>query len=137
MTNQFGKLISLDTRNLLTVKYLLIKTIYSIDNNRNYTVEHWIKRINEIFKNKSTRNVSGEFYITPVKDKKDKTIQNGWNVYLPEFLSANPRTKYFYFENLGGKDQALLAAVSWRNLIIDNWLKDKGYQIDPILEKDD
>lgn len=40
MTTQFAKLISLDTRNLLPVKYLLIKTIYSIDNNRNYTLEH-------------------------------------------------------------------------------------------------
>jgi len=136
MTNQFGKLISLDTRNLLTVKYLLIKTIYSIDNNRNYPIEHWIKRIDEIFKNKSARNVSGEFYITSVKDKTDKTTLNGWNVYLPEFLNANPRTKYFYFKSSGDKDQALLAAVTWRDLIINNWLKDQGYQIDPIIEKD-
>lgn len=136
MTNQFGKLISLDTRNLLTVKYLLIKTIYSIDNNRNYPIEHWIKRIDEMFKNESARNISGEFYITPVKDKKYKTIQKGWNVYLPEFLKTNPRTKYFYFENLGGKEQALLAAVDWRDSIINRWLKDQGYQIDPLIEKD-
>jgi len=136
MTNMFGKLISLDTRNLLTVKYLLIKTIYSIENNRNYPIGHWIKRIDEIFKNKSAKNVSGEFYITSVKDKHDKTIQNGWSVYLPEFLNATPRNKYFYFEKSGGKDKALLAAVAWRDLIIDNWLKDNGYEIDPIIEKD-
>ena len=40
MANQFRKLISLDTRNLLPVKYLLIKTIYSIENDRNYPFEH-------------------------------------------------------------------------------------------------
>ena len=137
MTKQFGKLISLDTRNLLTVKYLIINTIFSIENNRNYPVGHWIKRIDEIFKNKSAKNVSGEFYITTVKDKKDKTVQNGWNVYLPEFLNATPRNKYFYFEKSAGKDKALLAAVAWRDLIIDNWLKDNGYEIDPIITDDD
>lgn len=77
MASQFGRLIFLETRNMLLVKYLLIRTIYSIDNNRNYPLEHWINRINEIFKNKSLKNISGEFYISPIKDKKDKIKQTG------------------------------------------------------------
>jgi hypothetical protein len=40
MTNQFARLIYLDTQNLLPVKYLLVRTIYSIENNRNYPIEH-------------------------------------------------------------------------------------------------
>lgn len=137
MTNQFGKLILLDNRNLLSVKYLLIKTIYSIDNNRNYSFEHWIKRIDEIFKKKSTLNVSGEFYISPVKDKQVKTIQTGWSVFLPEFLAVSPRTKYFYFSNFAGKDLALSAAIAYRNSVIENWLQDQGYIIDPVKVEDD
>ena len=71
MTNQLGKLLSLDSRNLLTIKYLILKTIYSIDNNRKNPLEHWINRINEIFKIKLAKNISGEFYITPIKEKKN------------------------------------------------------------------
>lgn len=89
----------LDSRNLLPVKYLLLKTIYSIDNDRRYSIDHWIKRIDEVFNKKSTRNVSGEVYISPIKDKQDKTITAGWNVFLPAFLGVSPRTKYFYFAN--------------------------------------
>jgi hypothetical protein len=131
MTNQFGKLISLDTRNLLPVKYLLIKTIYSIDNDRNYPFEHWINRINEIFKKKSA-NISGEFYIS---QKKYKTEVVGWNVYLPEFFNVKPRTKYFYFSTFGGKIEALLAAVHWRDSIIDSWLHEQGYDTNPVLSE--
>ena len=131
MTNQFGKLISLDTRNLLPVKYLLIKTIYSIDNDRNYPFGHWINRINEIFKNKSA-NISGEFYIS---QKKSKTEVVGWNVYLPEFFNVKPRTKYFYFSTFGGKIEALRAAVHWRDNIINSWLHEQGYETNPVLSE--
>jgi hypothetical protein len=137
MTNQFASLISLDTRNLLSVKYLLIRTIYSIENNRDYSLEYWINRINDIFKNKSVKNLSGEFYISPVKDKRAKTGEIiSWNVYLPEFLNVKPRTKYFFFSSYGGKNEALCAAVVWRNSIIDNWLREKGYDINPDIIKD-
>jgi len=73
MFQQFVQLISLDSRNLLPVKHLLIKTIYSIENNRDYNIEHWLKRIDEIFNKKSVRNTSGEFYISPIIDKVNKT----------------------------------------------------------------
>lgn len=122
MTNQFGKLILLDTRNLLSVKYLLIKTIYSIDNNRDYSLEYWINRINEIKKKKFRE-------ITPVKDK---TIQVGWCVYLPEFLDSKPRSKYFYFTSFKDRNEALNAAVDWINNVINKWLIDQGYNINPL-----
>ena len=75
MTNQFARLIHLDTRNLLPVKYLLIRTIYStpFGGNRDYPIEHWLDRINDIFKNRSVKNISGEFYISPLKDKRTKS----------------------------------------------------------------
>lgn len=136
MTNQFGKLILLDSRNLLPLKYLLIKTIYSIDNDRNYSFDHWIKRIDEILKKKSTRNASGEFYISPIKDKQDKSIQAGWNVFLPAFLGVSPGTKYFYFYNLAGKDLALKAAIAYRDSMINTWFKNQGYDIDPVKAED-
>jgi len=136
MTKQFGKLILMDSRNLLPVKYLLIKTIYSIDNDRNYDLDHWIKRIDEIFKIKSTRNASGEFYITLVKDKKDKTIQAGWNVFLPAFLGISPRTKYFYFYHFAEKDLALKAAIAYRDSMINNFIQSKYIDIDPIKAED-
>ena len=139
MLNQFAKLISLDTRNLLPVKYLLIKTIYSIDNNRNYTLEHWINRINEIFKEKSEKNLSGQFYISPVKDKKAKTGEVVcWSVYLPAFINVKPRTKYFHFSKFGGNNEALNAAMVWRDGVIDNWLSEQGYDINPpVMEQDE
>jgi len=40
MTQQFVQLMALDSRNLVPVKRLLIKTIYSIDNARSFTEEH-------------------------------------------------------------------------------------------------
>jgi len=73
MTEQFGKLIALDSRNLYHIKYLIIKTLYSIDNVRDLPFEHWLKRIDEIFKNKAVKNISGELYISPVNDKVHKT----------------------------------------------------------------
>lgn len=39
MTQQFGKLVALDSRNLYQIKYLIIKTLYSIDNNRDMPME--------------------------------------------------------------------------------------------------
>ena len=40
MAQQFVRLIALDSRNLLPVKYLLIKTLYSIDNKREHPQEY-------------------------------------------------------------------------------------------------
>jgi hypothetical protein len=40
MTEQFGKLVALDVRNLRQINYLTIKTLYSIDNNRDLPMEH-------------------------------------------------------------------------------------------------
>ncbi len=134
MAQQFGKLIALDCRNLYHVKYLIIKTLYSIDNNRDLPIEHWFKRIDEIFKNKAVKNISGELYISPVNDKINKTGQIGWNVFLPEFLNIKPRTKYFYFSSFGGKDLALKEAISYRDSVINNWLLDQGYNINPLNE---
>nr|YP_010218648.1 LAGLIDADG endonuclease [Morchella brunnea]UBU98511.1 LAGLIDADG endonuclease [Morchella brunnea] len=107
MVQQFVKLITLDSRNLLPVKYLIIKTIYSIENNRDYTMKHWLNRIDEIFNQKSVRNTSGEFYISPVIDKVNKTGKvTKWCVHLPLFLKSSPRSKYFSFEKYGGQDIA-------------------------------
>ena len=132
MTQQFGKLIALDSRNLYHIKYLIIKTLYSIDNNRDLPIEYWFKRWDEIFKSKTIQNISGELYISPVKDKVNNTGQIGWSVYLPEFLKTKPRTKYFYFSNFGSKDIALKEAIIYRDNIIDNWLLSEGYNIDPL-----
>nr|YP_009568429.1 hypothetical protein [Drechslerella brochopaga]QBL02511.1 hypothetical protein [Drechslerella brochopaga] len=136
MTQQFGKLVALDSRNLYHVKYLIIKTLYSIDNARDLPYEHWLKRIDEIFKNKAVKNISGELYISPVNDKVHKTGQIGWNVYLPEFLNVRPRTKYFYFSSFGGKDAALKQAISYRDTVINNWLESQGYNINPLNESE-
>lgn len=125
------RLISLDSRNLLPVKYLLIQTIYSIANNRNFSKEYWFKRIDDIFNKKSVRNISGEFYITPVMDKVNKTGKiASWCVYLPKFCKPNPRSKYFSFEKYGGKDIALKEAIAYRDAVINKWFTDNGYVVD-------
>lgn len=136
LTEQFGKLVNLDCRNLYHVNYLIIKTLYSIDNNRDLPIEHWFKRIDDIFKNKAVKNISGELYISPINDKVNKTGQIGWSVFLPEFLNIKPRTKYFFFASNGGKDIALEEAVSYRDSVINNWLLNQGYNIDPLDESE-
>jgi hypothetical protein len=136
MTEQFGKLVNLDCRNLYHVNYLIIKTLYSIDNNRDLPIEHWFNRIDDIFKNKAVKNISGELYISPANDKVNKTGQIGWSVYLPEFLNIKPRTKYFFFANYGDKDIALKEAVSYRDSVINNWLLNQSYNINPLYESE-
>jgi hypothetical protein len=128
MAQQFLKLIALDSRNLIPVKRLLIKTIYSVDNQRSYTMEHWLKRIDEIFSKKSVKYVSGEFYISPVIDKVNKTGEIvSWCVYLPSFCNPSPRSKYFSFEKYGGRDIALKEAIAYRDLVLNNWFTEHGY----------
>lgn len=138
MAQQFVKLISLDSRNLLPVKHLLIKTIYSIENNRDYTAEHWLKRIDDIFNKKSVRNTSGEFYITPIFDKVNKTGEvTSWCVYPTKFLNPSPRSKYFSFERYGGRDIALKEAIAYRDSVINKWFTEHGYVSDPLIMDND
>jgi hypothetical protein len=119
MVEQFLNLVKLDSRNLLPVKYLLIRTIYSIDNNRRFSMEHWLNRIDDIFKNKSD-NLSGELYITPKLSRVDKTVISSWCVHLPSFLNPSPRSKYFSIEKYGGQARALQEAVAYRDEVINN-----------------
>lgn len=145
MAQQFMRLISLDSRNLLPLsplggerrlKYLLIQTIYSIANNRNFSKEYWFKRIDDIFNKKSVSGEEnifpwGEFYITPVMDKVNKTGKiASWCVYLPKFCNPNPRSKYFSFEKYGGQDIALKEAIAYRDAVINKWFTDNGYVVD-------
>ena len=132
MTEQFGKLSGLDTRNLKVVNYLIIKTLYSIDNDRNIPIEHWFDRIDDIFKKKAANNISGESYITTLNDKTNEKSQIGWSVYLPEFLKVKPRTKYFFFSTYGEKDVALKEAVKYRDGVINSWLYNQGYNTNPL-----
>jgi hypothetical protein len=45
-------------------------------------MEHWFERINDIFKKKAEKNISGETYISPINDKTNKKNQIGWSVFL-------------------------------------------------------
>lgn len=126
MTNQFGKLIAVDSRNLLIIKRLILETIYSIENKRDHSLEYWLNKIEEFLKNKANKNITGEFYITTLKKK---GIHVGWTVHLPEFFNNIPRNKHFYFKNYKDRDEALKAAVVWRNDAMNKWLKAQGIDI--------
>ena len=134
MTEQFGKLVALDVRNLRQINYLIIKTLYSIDNNRDLPMEHWFERINDIFKKKAEKNISGETYISPINDKTNKKNQIGciFTSLAEEFLNVKPRTKYFFFSTYGGKNNALREAVAYKDGVINSWLLNQGYNINPL-----
>lgn len=69
-TQQFGVLVNLDSRNLLHIQHLIIKTLYSIDNNRDLPIE---LRSMDLMRYLKTKQY--------VNDKVNKTGQIGWSVY--------------------------------------------------------
>ena len=50
-------------------------------------------------------------------------MPNGWVVTLPKKLWILPVQKYFSLVTYGSIDKAKIAALNYRDTILENWLK--------------
>lgn len=101
-------------------KIALLKFLYS--NNSSFDLNYLIKKLDDLYcTNQKPSGVSKEFYITLSKDK-------SWAVNLPTRLKIKPKTKYLFFKTFNGsKQEALNAAIDYRNKKLDGWLLDNGF----------
>lgn len=126
-------ILSVAARHWKQSQIALVKFLYNDhDNNHEFSLDHWLKRLDSLY-GSSHRSpiaslggsciISNEFYITLSKDK-------AWAVTLPVALKIKPKTKYFFFKTFSdSKEEALNAAVNYRNTQLNNWLLYNGFRL--------
>lgn len=126
MFNNVLMFLNLNIRNWYELQVALVQNIFSIPNIRELSLPHWLDRLADIFNTRFTNTLSGHAFIAPYKGKlgQDKGRQIGWVVTLPKSLSITPKAKYFLASTHGSLDKALEAAVAYRDLTLNKWLKD-------------
>ena len=114
--------INLNIKNWLALHETILKIIYELPGDRTYPYEHWINRLKENF---SERFSDVDYFIslTRVKSGENKAMPNGWVVTLPKKLGILPVQKYFSLVTYGSIDKAKIAALNYRDTILENWLK--------------
>jgi hypothetical protein len=118
-------ILSVAARHWKQSQIALVKFLYNDnDNNHEFSLDHWLKRLDSLYGSMNRSGfISNEFYITLSKDK-------AWAVTLPVALKIKPKTKYFFFKTFSGsKEEALNAAVNYRNTQLNNWLLYNGFRI--------
>lgn len=87
-----------------------------------FSFDYWVKTFYELYDEKKKSSALNEFYITMSKNV-------SWAVNLPVALNIKPKTKYFFFKTFNNsKEEALRAAIDYRNAQLNKWLSDKGFK---------
>lgn len=121
-------ILSVAARHWKQSQIALVKFLYNdralLDNNHKFSLDHWLKRLDNLYGSTNRSGIiSNEFYITLSKDK-------AWAVTLPVALKIKPKTKYLFFKTFSNsKEEALNAAVNYRNTQLNNWLLYNGFRI--------
>lgn len=110
-------IISIAARHWKQSQVSLLRFLYNKSPNRKFDIYYWLKRLNNVCYERKINSTSlNEFYITMSKYK-------AWAVNLPVALKIKPKTKYFFFKTFNySKEQALCAAIDYRNAKLNKWL---------------
>ena len=116
-------IISVAARHWKQSQIALLRLLYNNkDNNLKFTFDYWLNRLDEFYNERKKTSALNEFYITMSKNI-------AWAVNLPVALSIKPKTKYFFFKTFNNsKQEALNAAIEYRNAQLNKWLLDKGFK---------
>ena len=102
---------------------VILRIIYSYPQNREYTLEHWINLANIHFDGIDKGCKSGNHCIEPYNGRGETAgIQLGWRVVFPSKFTPKVPLKYFSFTKFGSSQDALYAAINYRDSIIESHL---------------
>jgi hypothetical protein len=109
-------IISVAARHWKESQIALLRLLYNkIENNLKFSFDYWVKRLDELYAERKKSSTLNEFYITMSKNR-------AWAVNLPVALKIKPKTKYFFFKTFNeSKDEALNAAIDYRNAQLNKW----------------
>jgi hypothetical protein len=106
----------------------LINKIYNNYNKRFTDKKVWMDRIDTWLNEVSGRREYGEYYISAIYTSNHPKQIRGWQVRFPSTVKLpNKSNKAFICSTYGGKDNALLAAVQYRDKILSDWIDQNFY----------
>lgn len=89
---------------------------------RSSALDYWVKTLDVLYDERIKSSALNEFYITMSKNV-------SFAVNLPVALKIKPKTKYFFFKTFNNsKEEALRAAIDYRDAQLNKWLSDKGFK---------
>ncbi len=103
---------------------LIIDICYSFYNKRSDSKEYWLNNIAKYFAGKDAKCISGHQMIEPARGR---GITAGeiiaWRVVIPDSLTLKLPNKVFSIAKYGSSEDALLAAISYRDSVMQDWVK--------------
>nr|ATX62061.1 hypothetical protein [Tremella fuciformis]ATX62108.1 hypothetical protein [Tremella fuciformis] len=117
-------MINLNVKGWLELWKEMVDTIYSIDNVRDNDASHWYRRFDSIYSDLVSDMPSKTTFVTTANHKvgPHKGEFKCWLVKLPKSLRLLPREKSFYPSTYGGREEALKAAIIYRDEMLSNYL---------------
>jgi hypothetical protein len=108
----------------LLVRYLFsVQFVPSDDPDRQMTLSNLLAFIATMIATANARSLTGQMMITLEVTKHNATV---YRVRLPAFMMVSPKSKMFNANAYGSPEQALNAAVAYRDTTISNWLSDNN-----------
>lgn len=117
MLSKLLYLMGLSIRNWQGLQEAIIRLIFQVENNRDYSLSHYLGRISQIFYSQYGGNV--DYFLSP------STSKGGVGQYvvtLPSVLGIKPRQKYFSAATYGSLASAKSAALAYRDAKLSAWL---------------
>ena len=117
MLSKLLYLMGLSIRNWQGLQEAIIRLIFQVENNRDYSLSHYLGRISQIFYSRYGGNV--DYFLSP------STSKGGVGQYvvtLPSVLGIKPRQKYFSAATYGSLASAKSAALAYRDAKLSAWL---------------
>lgn len=103
----------------------ILTLVLNYDHGRIKSLEEWIIIANSYFNKLEAECTSGYQFIQPVNGRGDLASQQiAWRVVLSNKIIPKHPIKQFSFSSYNSTEQALVAALSYRDYILDNHLKD-------------